>query len=585
MTLPFGPFHPDKAGINTPCVIKAKNVYPGSSGFLPFQTLTSGTSALAGSCRGAVSVLKDDGSVTTFAGTQEALYQLSTTQTWTDVTRLSGGLYAVNAGEQWKYALYGSRLMATNGADAMQYIDLDSGTNFAAVAGSPPIAKYIAIIREFVFLACVTGNEKRVQWSANGNSESWTPATAESDYQDIPDGGPVRGIIGGETGYVFQAGKVTRLTYAAGTPQIFQFDEVEGASGLAAPHSLVRLRADAFYLTQDGFRRFDLKSGSSVPIGVNKWVKWFLNDIKAGTEGLVAGAAHPVKPVIVWAYVTTGNVTSTPDRLLIYDWSLDEATYADLSIEALMQWLSPGVSLDALDPYGALDALQFSLDSPFWKGGASLFGLFGTDLTLSLQSGTPMVATLTTADGQGKGRLLVTGTRPHVDASGVTVAIAARERVADSVSFNAAESMEDTGICPAWASGNIVRGEITIPGIGVDAGAGDRDDYRSAGRAVRTLPSAGASEREVLQAIRELIEGRSNAVGTVTLTPAATSTVVSKVTVNANAGVFLFPSTASAALSVATTYANITPGGGSFTITHTSTAAVDRTFYYAVLGG
>lgn len=410
-----------------------------------------------------MSVLKDDGSVKTFAGTQSNLYQLSDTGAWVDVSRLSGGVYAVGSGEQWKFALYGTRLLASNGADAYQYIDLDSGTNFAAVSGSPPVAKYTDIIREFVFLACVTGNEKRVVWSANGNSESWTSGTGESDFQDIPNGGPIRGIIGGETGYVFQANKVTRMTYVAGSPLIFQFDEVEGASGLAAPHSLIRLRSDAYYLTQDGFRRFDLRSGGSQPIGVNKWVKWFLNDIKPGTETLVLGAAHPVKPVIVWVYVTRANVTSTPDRMMIYDWSLDEATYVDISVEALIHWLSPGVNLDSLDPYGALDDLVFSLDSPFWKGGASLFGIFGTDNTLSLQSGTPMAATITTADGQSKGRVLIGGTRPHVDAPNVTMAIAARERFSDSVTFGTAELMEDTGVCPAHASGNIIRARISIP--------------------------------------------------------------------------------------------------------------------------
>lgn len=102
---------------------------------------------------------------------------------------------------------------------------------------------------------------------------------------------------------------------------------------------------------------------------------------------------------------------------------------------------------------------------------------------------------------------------------------------------------------------------------------------------MKTIPNTGATEREVHQAIRELIEGRSNAIGTVTLTAGATSTVVAKGTVNANAGVFLFPATASAAASVATTYATITPGGGSFVVTHTSDAATDRTFHYLVNGG
>lgn len=460
--IPFGAFHPDKAGINTPVVIEAKNVQPGSSGFLPLPALVSGTDALPTECLGAVSVLLDDGTVKTFAGTQTKLYQLATSS-WTDVSRTSGGNYAVTSGEHWKWALYGTRLIATNGADAQQYIDLVSGTNFAAVAGSPPIAKYIDTVREFVLVGSISGNEKRVQWSANGNSEGWTSGTGESDFQDLPNGGPVRGVIGGETGYIFQASKVTRMAYVAGSPLIFQFDEIEGAAGLASPHSLIRLRSNAFYLAQDGFRSFDLRSGSSQPIGVGKWQKWFLKDIKPGTELIVRGAANPVKPVVVYAYVSTSNATAKPDRLLIVDWSLDEATFADLSVEMLVQWLSPGIDLDSMNPYGTMETLPFSLDAPFWKGGASLFGMFGSDHSLSLQSGTPMAARITTADGQGKGRVFVSGTRPNVDASGVSVAISARERFADSVVFNTAETMEDTGVCPAHASGNLIRAQITIP--------------------------------------------------------------------------------------------------------------------------
>lgn len=102
---------------------------------------------------------------------------------------------------------------------------------------------------------------------------------------------------------------------------------------------------------------------------------------------------------------------------------------------------------------------------------------------------------------------------------------------------------------------------------------------------MRLLPPAGATEREVLTALRELTEGRNNATGTVTLTPSATSTTVSKTTINANGAVFLFPTTAHAAAEVATTYAVITAGGGSFVVTHANNGLADRTFYYVALGG
>jgi len=102
---------------------------------------------------------------------------------------------------------------------------------------------------------------------------------------------------------------------------------------------------------------------------------------------------------------------------------------------------------------------------------------------------------------------------------------------------------------------------------------------------VNTLPPTGASERQVIQAVRELIDGRSNAVGSVTLTPDATTTSVSKSTINANAVVILTPQTANAAAALATTFVAVAENGGSFVMTHANNAQTDRTFGYLVIGG
>jgi len=100
---------------------------------------------------------------------------------------------------------------------------------------------------------------------------------------------------------------------------------------------------------------------------------------------------------------------------------------------------------------------------------------------------------------------------------------------------------------------------------------------------MQTLPLAGATEREVHARIRELIEGRSNAVGSVTLTANAATTTVST-TINANAGVFLMPKTANAAAAVATTRVTSVTAG-SFVLTHANNAQTDREFFYLVIGG
>lgn len=86
-------------------------------------------------------------------------------------------------------------------------------------------------------------------------------------------------------------------------------------------------------------------------------------------------------------------------------------------------------------------------------------------------------------------------------------------------------------------------------------------------------------------AIQQLAQGRSNAVGTVTLRASQTTTTVTAPNCGAGSSVALFPATANAAAIVASTYVlstNITPG--QFVVTHPSNSNTDKTFYWIALG-
>ena len=100
---------------------------------------------------------------------------------------------------------------------------------------------------------------------------------------------------------------------------------------------------------------------------------------------------------------------------------------------------------------------------------------------------------------------------------------------------------------------------------------------------MRELPPAGSSLRDAVFAINQLIRGRSNAVGSVTLTASATSTTVTGA-FNRNAVVLLSPQTANAAAALATTHAVVTDAN-TVTITHANAGSTDRSFAYVVLGG
>ena len=85
---------------------------------------------------------------------------------------------------------------------------------------------------------------------------------------------------------------------------------------------------------------------------------------------------------------------------------------------------------------------------------------------------------------------------------------------------------------------------------------------------------------EVVQAIRELAAGGTNAGGSLTLAASVTSTTVVNALCSPRSQVLLTPKTANAA---SATGVYVTPGDRQFVVTHNSTAATDRRFSYLVL--
>ena len=90
---------------------------------------------------------------------------------------------------------------------------------------------------------------------------------------------------------------------------------------------------------------------------------------------------------------------------------------------------------------------------------------------------------------------------------------------------------------------------------------------------------------KIVRAVRELFEGRSNAVGKLTLTANATSTTVTAANCGAASTVLLTPTSAQAAAEVGngTIYVSAV-ANGSFTLTHANNSQTGRTFLYAAFG-
>lgn len=96
------------------------------------------------------------------------------------------------------------------------------------------------------------------------------------------------------------------------------------------------------------------------------------------------------------------------------------------------------------------------------------------------------------------------------------------------------------------------------------------------------LKTEGESPRDTARAVNQLLDGRINSVGNVTLTASATTTVVADPRAHINSKVLLMPKSANAAAALATTW--LTPAARSVTITHASATSTDRSFGYVLLG-
>lgn len=88
----------------------------------------------------------------------------------------------------------------------------------------------------------------------------------------------------------------------------------------------------------------------------------------------------------------------------------------------------------------------------------------------------------------------------------------------------------------------------------------------------------------IVAVVRQLMEGRSIAAGSVELATGAGSTVVSNVVIPAACQPQLTPASAAAAAEVASVYISAV-ANGSFTISHPNNATVGRHWHWFAVGG
>ncbi|MFG1389083.1 hypothetical protein [Xanthobacter versatilis] len=463
----WGEWRPDLSDFNGSYSATILNAMPRGDGYGPFPSLTTYSGALPGRCRGLFRALNTDATVTIFAATETRLYMLdNSTLSWVDVSKSPLPFsYSLDNADNWSFAQFENRVVATQAGDPPQVFTLGISTSFADLAGSPPHARYVSTVGRFLVLSGLLETPFRIQWSAIDNIEGWTAGTDQSDFQDFPDGGIVRGVVGGEIGLVFQDTAIRRMIYAAGSPIIFQIERVTTDLGIQAPLSLTRAGDQILFYSSSGFYKMT-PTGYPMPIGKERVDRTFRADWSDGDMSLFIGAGDPRSSRVLWAYRSINGSDDQFDTVLIYDYLIDRWAKIDMTGEFIVPLAQPGMTLEGIDtafPAYNLDTLPFSLDD-FPTASTLEIVAVNSDHEMCLFTGPALEAVMETAEmGETFQRVFVRGFRPVTDAAGAMGSISTRSRLQDSAVQTTETAINATGFCPQRRDTRLFRGRLRVP--------------------------------------------------------------------------------------------------------------------------
>lgn len=460
----FEEWLPDQPSITS--LRDAKNVYPTSIGYAPFnnQETFSGT---ATENLNSVFGAKFGDEVGIFAGGASKLFKLDATDLSLDDVSKTGGY----GGSTWKFCQFGGVVICANNSAKLQGWTLGSSTQFADLDANAPIAKYVTVVRDFVFTGHLDGgtNPNKVQWSDINDETTWVSGTtSQSDYQILPDSGNITGLSGGEFGLIFCEKGIYRATYS-GSPLYFQFDLISRGLGCLEGNSIAQYGATSFFLSDDGFYKCD---GQTVAgIGTEKVDRYFYNDADLTDLDSMSASVDPIKKLVVWNYKNVEGDRS----ILIYNWQLNKWSRATTLSTGVGNITTTGYTLEALETvlgYTNIDTLPASLDDRLWVGGKFLFAGFKDNIIVTF-TGSTYNSELITPDIELGYNSVVTLARPQIDNGSATIKVASRRELDDNIQFGSSVTTSSEGRASLRSAGRYHRLSITPTGnwtnaIGLD---------------------------------------------------------------------------------------------------------------------
>lgn len=396
---PIVGFSPD-ADPTTPGVLTdCSNVIPYEAGFKGAPTpVAIAVSTLAAEARGAVVATRLDGSRRVFAGTQTKLYELNGT-TWTD---RSAGTYTGSSESRWSFCQFGDTTIASNLADAMQS---SAAGNFAAIAGAPRAKIVVSASSNFVLAfntneATYGASPDRWWCCAQSNQTDWTPnvATSANTGRLIAVEGAIQAALTlGNYVVAYKQRAVFMGTYV-GAPVVWQWDLIPGGeAGAVGPEAVCDVGGAHFIVGDDNFWIFD--GTRPVPLGTGVNRQWFLDNSSPVFRYRTKAIYDKQNNLVRVNYPSLAS-SGMCDACLVFHLGKKQWGRADAVVEAPVNYISPGVTIDGLDAYAStIDTLpNIPLDSQYWLAGGRVAAYFNAAHQLVSMNGATGPSSFTTGD-------------------------------------------------------------------------------------------------------------------------------------------------------------------------------------------
>lgn len=382
--IPIAGFAPDADPATPGLISDCTNLIPYLNGMRggPIAQTPSNTPALAAECRGASVMYLLNDTRRILAGTATKIYELAG-GVWIDRTRTTPD-YNGGSSTRWSFAQFGNSTLMANRADVIQR---STGAGFSNVATAPR-AEIIFSVGSFIMaLNTNDGADTPDGWHccAAFDETDWTPSisTQATKGRLVSTPGPITaGARLGEYCIAYKSRSIYLAQYV-GAPEVWNWTQISGGdAGCVGKNALCDVGGVHFFVGEDNFWLFD--GTRPQPIGDGSVRLWWLENSNPIMRFKTI-ATFDRQNYLVWVFYPSRD-SDEIDSALVYHVKSGKWGRANRAIEAALDYVSNGVTIDGLSDYAAtFDTLpDVGFDSQFWLAGGRSLAVF--DSSHQLQS-------------------------------------------------------------------------------------------------------------------------------------------------------------------------------------------------------